>query len=112
MAELEQYCAPLVKKMQEEAVGDGKRWFPDTAKSVFFNIASMMGEAGEAFNAAKKIERGDTSWLDPEQREAVLEEIADCFTYMLEAVGLLGGNLITEYYKKRAFNERRFGGKS
>lgn len=98
-----------IEHMAAEAVQDGKRWFPDTAKSVFFNTASMAGEVGEALNIAKKIERGDTTWFDGDTQAAFREEIVDTFTYMLEIVGLLGMDLIFEYYQKRARNEKRFG---
>lgn len=99
----------LFHAMAREAVQDGKRWFPETAKNVFFNTASMSGEVGEALNIAKKIERGDTTWFNEEVQAAFREEIADAFTYMLEIVGLLQMDLIGEYYKKREFNEKRFG---
>jgi NTP pyrophosphatase (non-canonical NTP hydrolase) len=93
--------------MQAEATADSKRWFPATSKNVFFIAAAMMAEAGEAVNIAKKIERGDVSWLD-DVRENFAEEVADVFTYMLTLCDLIGVNLIEEYYKKRMRNERRF----
>lgn len=98
-----------VTAMCQEAVQDGKRWFPGTGKNLFFLIACMSGEAGEAVNIAKKIERGDTTWFDEHVQHHLREEIVDTFTYMLEIVGLLGMDLIEEYYSKRAFNEERFG---
>lgn len=97
-----------VQYMQEEAGKDSKRWFPDTAKNVFFMAACMQAEAGEAVNIAKKIERGDMTWLD-DVRGKFAEEVIDAFTYMLATFDLIGLNLIEEYYKKRAINERRFG---
>jgi NTP pyrophosphatase (non-canonical NTP hydrolase) len=101
----------LIDRMQNEANGDSKRWFPDTARNVFYLVACMQAEAGEAVNIAKKIERGDTSWLDKDVQDRFAEEIADAFTYMLALMGLINRNLIEEYYKKRVENERRFGNK-
>jgi NTP pyrophosphatase (non-canonical NTP hydrolase) len=100
-----------VAAMCNEAIQDGKRWFPDTGKNLFFMIACMGGEAGEVINIAKKIERGDTTWFDEHIQSQLREEIVDVFTYMLNIVHLLDMDLIEEYYKKRSFNEERFGKK-
>lgn len=98
-----------LKAMSHQAVQDGKRWFPGTGKNLFFLIACMGGEAGEVINIAKKIERGDTTYFDEHTQHNLHEEIVDVFTYMLNIVHLLDMDLIEEYYKKRAFNEERFG---
>jgi len=99
----------ILSEMASQAIADGKRWFPDTGKNLFFMIACMGGEAGEAINIAKKIERGDTTYFDKHIQHDLREEIVDVFTYMLNVVHLLDMDLIEEYYKKRTFNEERFG---
>lgn len=98
----------LLRSMSIEALHDGKRWFPEQYKSVFFTVACLAGEGGEALNLAKKIERGDFTWTDPEIQQKLREEIVDSFTYTLHIAALLDMDLYVEYYKKRKFNSERF----
>ncbi len=98
-----------IKRMQIEADGDSRRWFPETADNLPFMVLAMCGEAGELANIVKKVARGDMSLRDAKTRMAACMEVTDVFTYLLDIAELLNFDLEKAYYVKRAENQRRFG---
>jgi NTP pyrophosphatase (non-canonical NTP hydrolase) len=98
--------SPL-KELADQCYEDSQRWFPETADDVFFMVASMMGEAGEAFNEVKKTYRLSHNFS--EQKDKILEECADTMVYMLNIFGMLGEDPQAWYDKVHTKNEARFG---
>lgn len=95
-----------------QALGDSRRWFPNTAESIAFTVLALAGEVGEVANIVKKIERGSHSFLDAKVRYQLNMEVADVFTYLVLLAGQLGVDLIKLYELKRIENENRFGGQN
>jgi hypothetical protein len=95
-------------KMAQEADGDSKRWFPDTANNLFFQTACMSAEGGEAVNKLKKAERLCRKMTPAEKHEYVME-LTDVLTYLLACFALTGVDPERAYYQKRLENEQRFG---
>jgi NTP pyrophosphatase (non-canonical NTP hydrolase) len=97
-------------EIAKEADEDSRRWFPETADDLFFIVACIAGEAGEAVNKLKKSYREGRKMTPAEKHELVMELI-DIQTYLFDAYALLGVDPERAYYQKRAFNEQRFGKK-
>ena len=85
---------------------DSHRWFPNTADDVFFIVACMTGEAGEALNEAKKVARGSVPL--EEAREKILEECADTLVYCMNVFGMLDADPEWWYQRVREKNLARF----
>lgn len=101
-------AADIVREMSREALEDSERWFPELPTAdIVMKVLCLSGEVGELANEVKKVERGDFEY--DEKLEAMRSEIADIFTYLLDLCAALNVDLVNEYYKKRAFNEQRFG---
>jgi NTP pyrophosphatase (non-canonical NTP hydrolase) len=99
--------SPLAK-LAMECNADSRRWFPLTQTNLFFMTACMAGEAGEAINAIKKIERRGTAFTPVERHEYVME-LTDALIYLLNCFALIGADPESAYKQKRAENEKRFG---
>jgi hypothetical protein len=99
-----------VNQLQELALqcnADSHEWFPATADDLFYHVASMDGEAGEAINAAKKFRRGSANF--DEMRNKVLEEVTDTLVYAMNIYALLQGDPQWWFDEVRKKNVARFG---
>lgn len=97
----------VLREMQLQAYSDSERWFPDTHGDPFHYTLGLVGEAGEVANIIKKVNRGDLTMGEASARLG--DELADVLTYLMDLAASLGIDLVTEYHKKAAFNETRFG---
>lgn len=98
----------LLREIAAQCLLDSDQWFPGKlTNDIGFLALCMSGEAGEVNNKVKKVLRGDRT-MD-EQRDAIVEEIVDVFTYMMNLVGVLEFDLYAEYLRKRSFNHHRWG---
>jgi NTP pyrophosphatase (non-canonical NTP hydrolase) len=95
-------------KMSQQAVADGKVWFPSTSTSPAFTALAMAGEVGELCNIIKKVERGSLKYSDPMVRHDIAMESTDVFTYFLMLAGQMSFDPQKTYDLKRAENIRRF----
>jgi len=92
-----------------QATEDSKRWFPSSMNVPFLALA-LGGEVGEVQNIVKKVMRGST-YIE-EVREHLSEEIVDVLIYLVNLMGceeFEDVDWMNVWYKKRAFNEARFG---
>ncbi len=72
---------------------------------------ALTGEMGEFANIVKKISRDFENLNDSiseERRQALIEEIVDCFIYIIITANLLEVDLEEEYMKKLEKNKKRF----
>ncbi len=97
-------------KLAQECQRDSERWFPHTQTNLFFMTACMGGEAGEAVNKLKKVERDNRKWTPAEKHEYVME-LTDTLIYLLNCFALAGVDPERAYKQKRSENEKRFGKK-
>lgn len=98
---------PPLKHMAEQAAQDSVEWFGDTgAHTLPMVTLCLAGEVGEFANIVKKVAR--RSLTHEQAEDALKDELADVFTYLLDIAGMMDMDLAEEYYKKREFNERRF----
>lgn len=77
------------------------------------DIVGLVGELGEFANIVQKIERNSALGAEPyaaltEQHEAMAEELADSFIYLIRLANRLGIDLEAEYTKKAKKNAERF----
>jgi hypothetical protein len=93
--------------ISDECGRDSRAWFPDTADNTFFMAACAAGEAGEALNFLKKIERG--THAPDEVMGDVLNECMDAFIYLMCVFDIEGQDVVALYKKVREANARRFG---
>jgi NTP pyrophosphatase (non-canonical NTP hydrolase) len=96
----------VLRDFANQCIGDSKKYFPETAKSLAHSVLALCGETGELANIVKKIERGDRS-VEVEFPN-LTDEVADIFIYLMNVVGMLGIDLATAYEVKREFNNERF----
>src|SRR5262245_13782234 len=69
-----------IRAIVEQCQSDSRRWFPDTADDLGFNVLALAGEVGELANLVKKVLRGS---VDPsEVYEDMETEAADVFIYI------------------------------
>jgi hypothetical protein len=102
----------LLVQLRDQCMADSARFFPDVAHSLMFNALALCGETGELANVVKKIERGS---LDPDTESAktmLEDEAIDSLIYLMCVFGILGTDPLAAYFKKRDFNNNRFGGSS
>lgn len=66
----------------------------------------LAGEIGEFCNILKKTTRGDFSWS--ESKQALSEELADVFIYLIKISNQTGIDLESEVLKKIEKNKNRF----
>lgn len=69
-------------------------------------IVAVVGELGEFANITKKIRRGDLAYDSGFQ--ALSEELADVFIYIIKIAGQMGVDLEKQYIAKMKKNTRRF----
>lgn len=72
---------------------------------------ALAGEVGEYANIVKKISRDFENLKDPisnERKQALIEEMTDCFIYIIIIANLLEVDLEKEYMKKLEKNKQRF----
>ncbi|MCX8178251.1 MAG: nucleotide pyrophosphohydrolase [Candidatus Aenigmarchaeota archaeon] len=74
-------------------------------------VVALVGEIGEYANIVKKISR-DYENLNRnnfnQKREELIEELVDCFIYLIIAANLLDIDLEREFLKKLEKNKKRF----
>jgi NTP pyrophosphatase (non-canonical NTP hydrolase) len=74
-------------------------------------VVALTGEVGEFANIVKKISRDFENLNHPmsdERKQALTEELVDCFIYIIITANLLGVNLEEEYKRKLEKNKQRF----
>jgi NTP pyrophosphatase (non-canonical NTP hydrolase) len=72
---------------------------------------ALAGEIGEYANIVKKLSRDFENLNDSisdERKQALIEELVDCFTYVIITANLLKVDLEEEYIKKLEKNKKRF----
>jgi NTP pyrophosphatase (non-canonical NTP hydrolase) len=72
---------------------------------------ALAGEIGEYANIVKKISRDFENLNDAvsdERKQSLIEEMTDCFIYIIIIANLLGIDLEKEYMKKLEKNKKRF----
>jgi NTP pyrophosphatase (non-canonical NTP hydrolase) len=69
-------------------------------------LVCLYGEIGEVSNIVKKVVRGDFSLES--KREAIEEELADVFIYLIKIAGQLDVDLESNFIKKMSKNKEKF----
>jgi NTP pyrophosphatase (non-canonical NTP hydrolase) len=93
----------IIRECGEDSIA----WFPETADDLPWQAACANGEAGELFNATKKVKRG-TDDLKALQAH-IEEESIDVLIYLANIWYILGTDVTEVYNAKRARNVKRFG---
>jgi NTP pyrophosphatase (non-canonical NTP hydrolase) len=99
-------------EIAHQCTQDAADWFPDlfdksTDRLINHHLLGLGGEIGEVLNKWKKYDRGSMS--REEMRQALKDELADVFIYLMNLPLLLGFDMEQEYNVKREFNKQRFG---
>jgi NTP pyrophosphatase (non-canonical NTP hydrolase) len=74
-------------------------------------VVALAGEIGEFANTIKKISRDFENLnqlMSDERKNALIEELVDCFIYIIITANLLNVNLEEEYMRKLEKNKQRF----
>jgi NTP pyrophosphatase (non-canonical NTP hydrolase) len=106
----------LLQQLVDQCIADSAKYFPDydSAKGsptgrLQHHVLSLCGESGELANLVKKIDRGSLSYNSEGVRLALADEATDVLIYLLNIFGELGVDPLREFFKKRDFNNKRFG---
>lgn len=78
----------------------------DNLQILEFLMVALMGEVGESANIIKKIVRGDYKLR--EKKDALADEFADIFAYLLKMSYQLGIDIEDAYLNKMRENQERF----
>lgn len=78
----------------------------DNLQMLEFLMIALMGEVGESANIVKKIVRGD--YKLKEKKDALADEMADIFAYLLKLSYQLGIDIEKVYIEKLEKNQERF----
>ena len=106
-----------LKYLMNQVHEDGMKWFPASQTIPFLTLA-LVGETGEVANIVKKAMRGSMEMDDAIHGGVrfdgpLPEEVIDVLIYLLSLMAaseFKGINWMNIWYRKRAFNEARFGG--
>lgn len=71
-------------------------------------VMALAGEVGELIEHFQWLSEAESANLDPDRRERVGEELADCLIYLIRLSERLGIDPIAAAYRKIALNERRY----
>jgi NTP pyrophosphatase (non-canonical NTP hydrolase) len=71
-------------------------------------VMALAGEVGELTEHFQWLSEAQSANLDPDKREQVGEELADCLIYLIRLAERLGIDPIAAAYRKIAINERRY----
>lgn len=71
-------------------------------------VMALAGEVGELIEHFQWLSEAQSARLDPDRRERVGEELADCLIYLIRLSERLGIDPIAAAYRKIALNERRY----
>jgi NTP pyrophosphatase (non-canonical NTP hydrolase) len=97
----------FLAEMIDQCTEDSQRWFPGS-QSLDFLALCLAGEVGEVANIIKKNVRGSGAL----NTEHLAEEVVDVLIYLCNMMGqeeFIDVDWMDVWYKKRAFNEARFG---
>lgn len=103
-----------IEQARRQASEDSKRWFPEIhdqgmAYVLTHSALGLAGEAGEVVDEVKKWHRKPGQPLDDARKAKLGAELIDTLIYLMHIATVAGIDLETEFYKKREFNEARFG---
>ncbi|MGE5152451.1 MAG: nucleotide pyrophosphohydrolase [Bdellovibrio bacteriovorus] len=71
-------------------------------------VMALAGEVGELTEHFQWLTEEQSANLDPEKRQHVGEELADCLIYLIRLSERLGIDPIAAAYRKIAINEQRY----
>jgi NTP pyrophosphatase (non-canonical NTP hydrolase) len=71
-------------------------------------VMALAGEVGELTEHFQWLSEEQSAQLDPDKREQVGEELADCLIYLIRLGERLGIDLVAAVYRKIDINERRY----
>ncbi len=71
-------------------------------------VMALAGEVGELTEHFQWLTEAQSANLDPDKRQRVGEELADCLIYLVRLSERLGIDPIAAAYRKIAINERRY----
>jgi dCTP diphosphatase len=71
-------------------------------------VMALAGEVGELTEHFQWLSEAQSAQLDPDKREQVGEELADCLIYLIRLGERLGIDPVAAAYRKIAINERRY----
>ncbi len=73
------------------------------------NLAmALAGEVGELLEHFQWLTQAQSMALDPEKKQEVAHELADCLIYLVRIAERLGIDIVSAAYEKIAINERRY----
>jgi NTP pyrophosphatase (non-canonical NTP hydrolase) len=69
---------------------------------------ALAGEVGELLEHFQWLTQAQSMALEPEKKQEVAHELADCFIYLVRIAERLNIDLIAAAHQKIAINERRY----